>query len=103
RRAETIQNLARAVSSGAVRLDGTVPADATRTALQALPGIGPWTAHYISMRALGDPDAFPERDLGLLRALHIDKPGELHTMAEAWRPWRAYAAMYIWHQHGAGG
>lgn len=103
RRAETIRTLARAVASRELRLDTTATADQTRTALQALPGIGPWTAHYISMRALGDPDAFPDRDLGLMRALNTNKSGELHAMAEPWRPWRAYAAMYIWHHQGAGG
>lgn len=103
KRAQTIHTLAGAVAGGSIRLDGTVATETTRAALQALPGIGPWTANYICMRALGDPDAFPDRDLGLLRALAIDKPRELQTLAEAWRPWRAYAAMYIWHQHGAGG
>jgi AraC family transcriptional regulator of adaptative response / DNA-3-methyladenine glycosylase II len=48
------------------------------------------------MRALGEPDAFPSGDLGLLRALDLKNPGELERRAEAWRPWRAYASMYLW-------
>jgi 3-methyladenine DNA glycosylase/8-oxoguanine DNA glycosylase len=69
--------------------------------LCALPGIGRWTADYIAMRALGEPDAFPAGDLGLRRALsddHAVRPTEraLRDRAEKWRPWRAYAAMYLW-------
>jgi AraC family transcriptional regulator of adaptative response / DNA-3-methyladenine glycosylase II len=69
--------------------------------LTALPGIGEWTACYIAMRALREPDAFPAADIGLARAL-ADGSGtrlnaaELAARAEAWRPWRAYAAMYLW-------
>ena len=64
-----------------------------------LPGIGEWTAQYIAMRALREPDAFPGSDLGLLRAMSdegIDTPPKMVARAEAWRPWRAYAAMYLW-------
>ena len=65
-----------------------------------LPGVGEWTAHYIAMRALREPDAFPATDLGLLRAMATLEqpmsPGRLSQIAEAWRPWRAYAAMYLW-------
>jgi DNA-3-methyladenine glycosylase II len=61
-----------------------------------LPGIGPWTANYIAMRALGDPDAFPASDLGLLKAAHASSPRKLEELAERWRPWRSYAAMYLW-------
>jgi AraC family transcriptional regulator, regulatory protein of adaptative response / DNA-3-methyladenine glycosylase II len=69
--------------------------------LRKLPGIGEWTAQYIAMRALREPDAFPAADIGLLRALtdsHGRRPtaAELLTRAEQWRPWRAYAAMYLW-------
>lgn len=67
-----------------------------------LPGIGPWTAHYIAMRGYRDPDAFPHSDLGLLRALETESgrpsPAEMLMLAEAWRPWRAYAAMRLWAQ-----
>ncbi|MGB7331985.1 MAG: hypothetical protein WBD25_11385, partial [Terriglobales bacterium] len=54
------------------------------------------TAQYVAMRALGEPDAFPSSDLGLLRAMSIENSRELENRAEAWRPWRAYAAMYLW-------
>ncbi|PKU24854.1 AlkA N-terminal domain-containing protein [Telmatospirillum siberiense] len=67
-----------------------------------LPGIGPWTANYIAMRMLREPDAFPSADLGLLRALETSAgrptPSALLRMAEAWRPWRAYAALRLWTQ-----
>jgi AraC family transcriptional regulator of adaptative response / DNA-3-methyladenine glycosylase II len=73
--------------------------DAVRQLCQ-LPGIGEWTAHYIAMRALREPDAFPATDLGLLRAMErIEQPlskAKLLDIAQAWRPWRAYAAMYLW-------
>jgi len=74
-------------------------------ALKALPGIGEWTAQYIAMRELREPDAFPAADIGLLRAL-ADGAGrrptaaELLARAEAWRPWRAYAALHLWSSEG---
>jgi AraC family transcriptional regulator, regulatory protein of adaptative response / DNA-3-methyladenine glycosylase II len=66
-----------------------------------LPGIGEWTAQYIAMRGLREPDAFPAADIGLLRAMEGEagrrpKPTELLARAEAWRPWRAYAAIHLW-------
>ena len=60
------------------------------------PGIGAWTARYVAMRALGEPDAFPPGDLGLIRALGLANSRQLKKRAEAWRPWRAYACMYLW-------
>jgi AraC family transcriptional regulator of adaptative response / DNA-3-methyladenine glycosylase II len=69
--------------------------------LRALPGIGEWTAQYVAMRALREPDAFPAADIGLLRAM-ADADGTRPTAAallaraEAWRPWRAYAAQHLW-------
>jgi AraC family transcriptional regulator of adaptative response / DNA-3-methyladenine glycosylase II len=76
-------------------LDGAV------AQLRSLPGIGDWTAHYIAMRALREPDAFPAADVGLLRAMTAEagrrlSPPELLDRAEGWRPWRAYAAMHLW-------
>jgi len=70
-------------------------------ALRALPGIGEWTAQYIAMRALREPDAFPSADIGLMRALETPEgvrptPAELLARAERWRPWRAYAASHLW-------
>jgi AraC family transcriptional regulator of adaptative response / DNA-3-methyladenine glycosylase II len=69
--------------------------------LLALPGIGPWTAGYIAMRALADPDAFLANDLGVRQALQrlntTDDPRAVANMAESWRPWRAYATVHLWH------
>jgi AraC family transcriptional regulator, regulatory protein of adaptative response / DNA-3-methyladenine glycosylase II len=75
--------------------------DDTIARLCELPGIGEWTAQYIAMRGLREPDAFPAADIGLLRALEDaagrrPKPAELLARAEAWRPWRAYAALHLW-------
>jgi AraC family transcriptional regulator of adaptative response / DNA-3-methyladenine glycosylase II len=103
RRAESVRALSRAVADGEIDLDSPVDVRATRAQLQELPGIGPWTAEYVAMRALGDPDAFPHSDLGLLQALKLDKPAALLARAEAFRPWRAYAALHLWHGYGAGG
>ncbi len=69
--------------------------------LRRLPGIGEWTAQYIAMRQLREPDAFPAADIGLLRAMADEegrrpKPDELLARAEPWRPWRAYAAQHLW-------
>jgi AraC family transcriptional regulator of adaptative response / DNA-3-methyladenine glycosylase II len=69
--------------------------------LRALPGIGEWTAQYIAMRELREPDAFPAADIGLMRALAMPDgarptPSELLALAEHWRPWRAYAALHLW-------
>jgi AraC family transcriptional regulator of adaptative response / DNA-3-methyladenine glycosylase II len=100
RRVETLRALARAIDAGVVTLDGSVNAETTQTALIALPGIGPWTAGYIAMRALGDPDAFPIGDIGLRRAaVRLGLPGEpraLGQAAERWRPYRSYAAYHLW-------
>src|SRR5580704_9309302 len=95
-RAETIRSLARAIASGKVKFEGIVNSDAFLDRLCEIPGIGKWTAQYVAMRALGEPDAFPSSDLGLLGALALDSSQELERRAEAWRPWRAYAAMYLW-------
>jgi AraC family transcriptional regulator, regulatory protein of adaptative response / DNA-3-methyladenine glycosylase II len=96
RRAETVRALARAVCDGKVRFEGIVDLDDFLVRLCEIAGIGRWTAQYVAMRALGEPDAFPSGDLGLLRALALEDPRELERRAEAWRPWRAYAAMYLW-------
>jgi AraC family transcriptional regulator of adaptative response / DNA-3-methyladenine glycosylase II len=94
-RARAISALARAVLEGRVRLDGAQPLEACTAALCEVPGIGDWTAQLIALRALGEPDAFPAADLGLCQALQLS-PRELSARAEAWRPWRAYAAAAIW-------
>jgi AraC family transcriptional regulator of adaptative response / DNA-3-methyladenine glycosylase II len=99
-RAATIRGLAAAVASERVMLDGSCALADTVSTLCALAGIGDWTAQYIAMRALRDADAFPSTDLGLQRALARDNQrpsaAELLRLAEAWRPYRAYAAMHLW-------
>jgi AraC family transcriptional regulator of adaptative response / DNA-3-methyladenine glycosylase II len=104
RRAEAIRALARAVRDGELVFDTAVGLEDAIERLTALPGLGPWTAHYIAMRALSDPDAFPAGDLGLRRAAAETKAAmltepQLRQRAEAWRPWRAYAAMYLWQSY----
>jgi AraC family transcriptional regulator of adaptative response / DNA-3-methyladenine glycosylase II len=91
-RARAVNELARAMSTGDLELHRARDLDHTVAELQALPGFGPWTAHYIAMRACGERDAFPASDLGLRRILGDDAS----TRAEAWRPWRAYGAIQIW-------
>ena len=93
-RGVAIATLAAAVANGALPLDGTLPLEALVEKLCALPGIGMWTAQYLGMR-LGEPDAFPAGDLWLRRALDTDEKGLL-LRAEAWRPFRAYAAIHLW-------
>jgi AraC family transcriptional regulator of adaptative response / DNA-3-methyladenine glycosylase II len=95
-RARAIVELARAVAEGGLELSHGADPDATMARLRQLPGIGDWTAQYVAMRALRWPDAFPTGDLGLLRALGLRSAGELAARAEAWRPWRSYAAMVLW-------
>ena len=95
-RAQTIRSLARAVCDGRIRFEAVADTDEFLTRFCEVPGIGRWTAQYVAMRALGEPDAFPSSDLGLLRALDLCDPRELDRRAESWRPWRAYAAMYLW-------
>jgi 3-methyladenine DNA glycosylase/8-oxoguanine DNA glycosylase len=99
-RAATLAGVARAIADGMLDLGALreMPADDAQAALEALPGIGPWTASYVRMRALGDRDAFPGADLGVLKAL--DAVGvtrrSVFDVAEAWRPWRAYATLHLW-------
>jgi AraC family transcriptional regulator of adaptative response / DNA-3-methyladenine glycosylase II len=95
-RADAIRSLARAVCDGRISFESVADSDTLLNRLSELPGIGKWTAQYVAMRALGEPDAFPSADLGLLRAMALGTSRELERHAEAWRPWRAYAAMYLW-------
>jgi 3-methyladenine DNA glycosylase/8-oxoguanine DNA glycosylase len=88
-RQRALRAVADAVANG-LALDPPLDVEATRAALLALPGVGPWTVEYIAMRALRDPDAWPASDLWLRRA--TDAGGD----PERWRPFRAYAAMAIW-------
>jgi AraC family transcriptional regulator of adaptative response / DNA-3-methyladenine glycosylase II len=100
--AEAIRGLAEAVRSGDLVLGTAVGLEAALERLTALPGVGPGTAHYIAMRALGEPDAFPAGELGLCRAAAGTlTETQLQQQAQTWRPWRAYAAMYLWRHDGA--
>lgn len=99
-RARSLMALARAVHDGEPRLQRHVDIAGAVEALQALPGIGDWTAQYVAMRVLGWPDAFPAGDLVLRRALGDIPAREVRARAEAWRPWRAYAAMHLWQSEG---
>jgi 3-methyladenine DNA glycosylase/8-oxoguanine DNA glycosylase len=101
-KAASVVAVARAV------LDGTIDWDALRAApwedaaraLTAVRGIGPWTASYLRMRVLGDRDAFPASDLGVVKALRalagIERPADGVALAERWRPWRGYATLHLW-------
>ncbi len=99
-RGATIQGLARAVLDGDVVLDGSEDPQAVMRQLKEIPGVGDWTAQYIAMRALGESDAFPASDLGVRKALGnggvLPRVSQVLASAEAWRPWRAYAAMNLW-------
>ena len=100
-RAATIREVARALLDGRVDFKAERTLDDVVARWVALPGIGPLTAQYIAMRALGHPDAFPAEDL-VLRRVAGDGDAALGTRgllahAERWRPWRAYAAIQLWH------
>jgi AraC family transcriptional regulator, regulatory protein of adaptative response / DNA-3-methyladenine glycosylase II len=111
RRRESLRALSRLLADGELTIDPGSDREEVRARLLALPGIGPWTADYIAMRALCDPDAFLPGDLGVRRALarlpHSDgsprdgcSPREALRLAERWRPWRAYAVHYLWDSLG---
>ena len=99
-RANAILGLAQAWSAIAPRLHAHQPPDALIESLCARPGIGPWTAHYIAMRALSWPDAFPPHDVAVLKAMKrlfdCGSQREADTIAQAWQPWRAYAVLRLW-------
>ena len=95
-RARAIIELARAVADRRIVLEPGADPERAIARLKELPGIGDWTAHYIAMRALRWPDAFPAADLGLLKAAGTRSPAELAKRSESWRPWRSYAAMLLW-------
>lgn len=99
-RAATIRGIAQALLDGYVDFRPEQPLEDFVARWVALPGIGEWTAHYIAMRALGHPDAFPAADLILRRAAAGNgaqlSARELTALADAWRPWRAYAVMHLW-------
>lgn len=95
-RAQTIRDFASAVASNAIAFDDAPEAAEMIERLCAIRGLGPWTAQYIAMRALSDPDAFPSGDMVLLRAAGLKTTVEMERHSERWRPWRAYAAMHLW-------
>jgi AraC family transcriptional regulator of adaptative response / DNA-3-methyladenine glycosylase II len=99
-RATALRALARAVLDGDLDLDPGADRGAATAALLELPGVGPWTASYVSMRALGDSDAFPPGDAAVRRALEQlgedGDPTAAQRLAERWRPWRSYALMHLW-------
>lgn len=98
-RVATLQRVAAGLADGSIRLESADGYEETVRSLCAIQGIGPWTAEYIALRALGEPDAFPAGDLGLRKALGNGSPAsekEVAAAAAAWRPWRGYAAMYLW-------
>jgi AraC family transcriptional regulator of adaptative response / DNA-3-methyladenine glycosylase II len=107
RRRRTLQALTLLLAEGELAIDPGSDREEVRARLRALPGIGPWTADYIAMRALSDPDAFLPTDLGVRRALERlgrsdprlrdgCSPRALERLAERWRPWRAYALQHLW-------
>jgi AraC family transcriptional regulator of adaptative response / DNA-3-methyladenine glycosylase II len=99
-RRKTLAALAAALAGGELSIDPGAEPEQVRAGLLALPGVGPWTAGYVAMRALGDPDAFLPGDLGVRHALGaLGGPGDARgaaALAERWRPWRAYAVAHLW-------
>jgi AraC family transcriptional regulator of adaptative response / DNA-3-methyladenine glycosylase II len=101
-RGRALLTLCRTLAEGAVRLDRGADRDAVRESLIAIPGIGPWTADYVALRALAHPDVFLPKDIGIrdaLRGLGRD-PSEATRLAADWSPWRSYAQLYLWHTLG---
>jgi AraC family transcriptional regulator of adaptative response / DNA-3-methyladenine glycosylase II len=99
-RQATVAGLVAALADGKIDLGPGSDWEEARAQLGQLAGVGPWTVEIIAMRALGDPDAFPLTDLGVRRAALATRlpkaPSQLAARAERWRPWRAYAAQYLW-------
>jgi AraC family transcriptional regulator of adaptative response / DNA-3-methyladenine glycosylase II len=98
-RTATLQALAHAVLEG--RIDFGADPHEVAAALAAVPGIGSWTAQYVALRALGEPDAMPSGDLVLRRmaasGIRLLSARELEARARDWQPWRGYAVMHLWH------
>jgi AraC family transcriptional regulator of adaptative response / DNA-3-methyladenine glycosylase II len=97
-RIDTIKRFAGAVAGDEIRFDGSVSLDELVASICAVRGLGPWTAHYLALR-IGERDAFPDSDLDLRRAVVPGttlSPKDVAAVAEAWRPWRALAAMHLW-------
>ncbi len=101
-RARAIVALAREVTAGRITLAPTADLPTTLAALQALPGIGCWTAQYIALRALAWPDAWPSGDVALIKALGASTAREADALAIRWSPWRGYAVLHLWRRLGEG-
>jgi 3-methyladenine DNA glycosylase/8-oxoguanine DNA glycosylase len=99
-RARTLAAAAQATLDGRLRFDSSVRPDELEKALKSIPGIGPWSVQYIALRGMGEPDAFPESDLGIRKALDaLRYPAHRSRRKEAialLAPWRGYAAIYFW-------
>jgi AraC family transcriptional regulator of adaptative response / DNA-3-methyladenine glycosylase II len=95
-RVGALQAMARAVCDGTLELHRAAPLQDTLQRLQALPGIGKWSAQVIAMRVLAWPDAFPASDIGVLNALGTRDAAVAAAQAQAWQPWRSYAVMRLW-------
>ena len=95
-RGRAIAELARQVAEGELKVDECRNYESTQAKLQHIAGIGPWTANYIRLRVLRDPDAFPDNDWVVLKTLQCT-PAQARRRARAWRPWRGYGLMYLWY------
>ncbi|MBV1776707.1 DNA-3-methyladenine glycosylase 2 [Burkholderiaceae bacterium DAT-1] len=95
-RGQAMIELAKRVASDELDLEPAADVDKTLTQLEAIPGIGRWTSHYIAMRALAWPDAWPSGDVALIKALGATSAKSADVMVEQWRPWRAYAVIHLW-------
>jgi AraC family transcriptional regulator of adaptative response / DNA-3-methyladenine glycosylase II len=102
-RAGTIVALAQALAVGAVDLAPSAPVTAAMAAMQEVPGIGPWTARYVAMRALRAPDMFLETDLAVKKALGVTSPAAAEAASAPWSPFRSYALMHLWSSLAGGG
>ena len=95
RRADCILEIARQIQSGSLKLNASTSHDIIEN-MTSIPGIGPWTANYVAMRVIHWPDAFPKEDIVLRKKLGGISAKEAEEISQKWRPWRSYAAMYVW-------
>lgn len=95
-RARSIIHIARAFSTGQVKLEPGMDPEATIAELVNLPGMGPWTAHYLVMRGLNYRDAFPKEDIALQKALGGVTARQADLLSQPWRPYRSYAVLHLW-------
>jgi AraC family transcriptional regulator of adaptative response / DNA-3-methyladenine glycosylase II len=102
-RAQTIRALSRALADGDLKLTPEASPDVAIEQLVTLPGIGPWTAHYIALRAIRWPNAFPAGDLGVRKALGVSTAKAAEERSARWQPWRAYAVLHLWTSLSTGG